>query len=133
MPVEPRRVRDLFLAATDLVPERRPAFLAEVCGADAELRAAVERLLVAHAAPASILDPASVSPPATETVYPGSDPAPTGPAPATGSFDAASLHTGSYTPRPKVSAASSPASTSWWRRSVKGEWAAYSWPSRPSR
>ena len=57
MPADPNRVRDVFLAAVELPPEQRPAFLAEACGGDAELRAEVERLLAAHADPDSILEP----------------------------------------------------------------------------
>jgi serine/threonine protein kinase len=57
MPADSNRVRDVFLAATDRPAAERPAYLAEACGPDADLRAAVERLLAAHADPASILDP----------------------------------------------------------------------------
>jgi len=41
----PRRVEELFDRAIDLDPARRAAFLDEQCGADADLRAAVEELL----------------------------------------------------------------------------------------
>src|SRR5436190_1175785 len=51
MPADLDRVKDLFLAATALPAADRAAFLAEQCGGDAELRAAVERLLAAHDAP----------------------------------------------------------------------------------
>src|SRR5579883_2325300 len=57
MSADPIRVRDVFLAATDRPAADRPAYLAEVCGPDADLRAAVERLLAAHADPAGILEP----------------------------------------------------------------------------
>src|SRR5262245_48215261 len=57
MPADPARARDLFLAAADLPPDRRAGFLSEACGPDAALRAEVERLLAAHADPASILEP----------------------------------------------------------------------------
>jgi WD40 repeat protein/serine/threonine protein kinase/tetratricopeptide (TPR) repeat protein len=57
MPADAKLVRDLFLAAAELPPADRPAHLAAACGADADLRAAVERLLAAHDAPASALDP----------------------------------------------------------------------------
>jgi serine/threonine protein kinase/tetratricopeptide (TPR) repeat protein len=57
MPADPKHVRDLFLAAADLPADERPAYLAEKCGGDAELRAAVERLLAAHDQPASVLHP----------------------------------------------------------------------------
>ena len=61
MSVDPNRVRDLFLAASELPPDRRPEFLADACGPDVGLRAEVERLLAAHADPASLLDPAPPS------------------------------------------------------------------------
>ncbi len=59
MPADPNRVRDVFLAAVELSPEERSGFLADACGADAELRAEVDRLLVANSNPDSILEPAS--------------------------------------------------------------------------
>jgi eukaryotic-like serine/threonine-protein kinase len=59
MPADPNRVRDIFLAAVELSPEERSGFLADACGADAELRAEVDRLLVANSNPDSILEPAS--------------------------------------------------------------------------
>ena len=59
MPADPNRVRDVFLAAVELSPEQRPGFLADACGGDAELRAEVDRLLVANSNPDSILEPAS--------------------------------------------------------------------------
>ena len=62
MPADPNRVRDVFLAAVELSPEQRPAYLAEACGGDADLRAEVDRLLVANADPDSILEPASSHP-----------------------------------------------------------------------
>ena len=58
MPIDPIRVRDLFLAAIDLPPEGRPEYLADACGTDAALRAEVEKLLAAHAKPDSLLEPA---------------------------------------------------------------------------
>ncbi len=62
MPADPNRARDVFLAALELSPEQRPAYLAEACGGDADLQAEVERLLAAHADPDSILEPASSHP-----------------------------------------------------------------------
>ena len=62
MPADPNRVRDIFLAAVDVPPEQRPAYLADACGGDADLRAEVERLLAANADPDSILEPASSHP-----------------------------------------------------------------------
>ena len=49
MPADPQRVRDVFLVAAERPEAERPAYLAEACGPDADLRAAVERLLAAHA------------------------------------------------------------------------------------
>ena len=59
MPADPNRVRDVFLDAVELSPEERSGYLAEACRGDAELRAEVDRLLVANANPDSILEPAS--------------------------------------------------------------------------
>src|SRR4051812_13838032 len=55
MPTDPKRVRDLFLAAAELSPGERPGYLAGACGPDADLRAAVDRLLAAHDQPADLL------------------------------------------------------------------------------
>ena len=51
MPTDLGRVKELFLAATDLPAADRAVFLTEQCGGDAGLLAAVERLLAAHDAP----------------------------------------------------------------------------------
>ena len=59
MPADPNRVRDVFLAAVELPPDQRPAYLAEACRGDADLRAEVDRLLAANADPDSILEPPS--------------------------------------------------------------------------
>src|SRR5689334_16944217 len=56
MPADPKRVRDLFLAAAELPAGDRTAYLSANASGDAELRAAVERLLAAHEQPAPILD-----------------------------------------------------------------------------
>src|SRR5438309_551401 len=56
MPADPKLVRDLFLAAVELPAAERAAYLTAHCGGDAELRAAVERLLAAHDQPAGVLD-----------------------------------------------------------------------------
>jgi hypothetical protein len=61
MPADPNRVRDVFLAAVELPPVQRPSYLAEACQGDADLRAEVDRLLVANADPDSILEPASLT------------------------------------------------------------------------
>src|SRR3984957_3028090 len=65
MPTDPNRVQEVFLAAAELSPVERLAYLAEDCGPDAAPRAAVERLLAAHADPASILE--SPAPPLLST------------------------------------------------------------------
>ena len=59
MPIDPNLVRDFFLSAAELPPADREHYLADRCGSDAELRAAVERLLAAHEEPARILEPGS--------------------------------------------------------------------------
>ncbi len=61
MPVDPKRVETIFNAALGIAPPDRSAFLAVECGADAELRARVERLLAAHA---DLGDPATAELPA---------------------------------------------------------------------
>ena len=75
MPSDPKLVRDLFLAAADLVATDRESFLEGKCGGDAELRAAVERLLAAHDQPASILGrPAPGAAEQTSMYAPGEQP-----------------------------------------------------------
>ncbi|MBI5763117.1 MAG: protein kinase [Planctomycetes bacterium] len=49
------RAKQIFLAALDLPEAARPAYLAQACGAENELRREVERLLAAHAS-SSVLD-----------------------------------------------------------------------------
>ncbi|MBK9385590.1 MAG: serine/threonine protein kinase [Planctomycetes bacterium] len=51
-----RRAKELFLDACDLPLEERAGFLAQRCGEDAELRAAVERLLAHDGAPSAIAE-----------------------------------------------------------------------------
>jgi hypothetical protein len=80
MPADRDRVKTLFLAATDLPPADVPAFLAEQCGQDDELRAAVERLLAAHSEPDSRIERA-----------PGSTHSFSAPAPVRSIGDAATL------------------------------------------
>src|SRR5262249_41223516 len=53
MPADSKRVRDIFFTVVELPAAERSARLAEACG-DAEVRAAVERLLTAHERPASL-------------------------------------------------------------------------------
>src|SRR5689334_7548065 len=48
----------VFDAAIDLPADARPAYLDAACAGDAELRAAVDRLLAAHDDPGGPLDPA---------------------------------------------------------------------------
>jgi serine/threonine protein kinase len=55
MSADPSLVRELFLAAAELPAAERAAYLDAHC-ADSDVRAAVERLLAAHDAPASALD-----------------------------------------------------------------------------
>ena len=62
MPADPNRVRDVFLAAVELRPEQRPGYLTDACGDDDDLRAEVDRLLVAHAEPDRILEPPASAP-----------------------------------------------------------------------
>src|SRR5262249_27243496 len=62
MAADRNRVRDVFRAAIEVSPEQRSGFLTDACGGDAELRAEVDRLLAANAAPESILDPTAPAP-----------------------------------------------------------------------
>ncbi|HEX4611505.1 MAG TPA: hypothetical protein VH092_25145, partial [Urbifossiella sp.] len=62
MPVDPAGIKNVFLAAAALPPPGRPEYLAAACGADHDLRAAVERLLVEHDRPNSLLDTAVPTP-----------------------------------------------------------------------
>ena len=57
MTADPRRVKELFIAALDLpdAPARQ-AFLERECGDDADLRQRLEALLQAHENPASALE-----------------------------------------------------------------------------
>ncbi len=59
MPTDQQQARDLFLAAVALASDERASFLTKACGADAQLRSAVERLLRAHAEPDTLLEPAA--------------------------------------------------------------------------
>lgn len=51
-----KEIDGIFAAALEREPAKRPAFLDEVCGSDAELRAEVESLLSAHQAAGSFID-----------------------------------------------------------------------------
>ena len=57
MPADPRRVKELFVAALELPdPQARQAFLDRECGDDADLRRRLEVLLSAHDRPDSALE-----------------------------------------------------------------------------
>src|SRR5262245_51725199 len=56
MPVEPRSLKELFLAALAVAPAARDAWLERECAQDAELRRRVELMLAAHDTPQSLLD-----------------------------------------------------------------------------
>jgi tetratricopeptide (TPR) repeat protein len=76
MLADPNRANELYLAATALSLASRPAFLAQVCGGDAGLRAEVERLLAAHAGleagadATGAFDPEPAAPPPAGTHLP---------------------------------------------------------------
>src|SRR5262245_33695184 len=57
MPIEPNKVKDIFLAALEKTgPADRAVYLDEACAGDAELRRRVEELLLAHDQPDRLLD-----------------------------------------------------------------------------
>src|SRR5262245_31285594 len=75
MSADPRRVKELFVAALDLPDaQARQALLDRECGGDADLRQRLDMLLQAHDAPASVLDRplAEVAPVSPETPGAGS-------------------------------------------------------------
>ncbi len=75
MSVDPRRIKDLFIAAVDLPdPAARQAFLDRECGADPDLRHRLNVLLFAHDHPESALERplAAASDPATQAFIPES-------------------------------------------------------------
>src|SRR6516225_1666454 len=74
MGADRNRVRDVFRAAVEVLPEQRSGFLTDACGGDAELRAEVDRLLAANAAPETILDPAAPAPVDATTAFVASHP-----------------------------------------------------------
>src|SRR5262245_39561147 len=51
-----RSLKELFLAAVELYPDDRAAWLERECGADAELRQRLGLMLAAHDAPQSLFD-----------------------------------------------------------------------------
>ena len=59
MPTTEPKVLAIFSDALERPPADRPAFLEAACGSDADLRASVEALLVAHAEAGSFLNPGS--------------------------------------------------------------------------
>src|SRR5436305_3572136 len=64
---DPQRVEAVFAAALRLPPEAdRPAFLADACAGDSDLRRRVEALIDAHARAGSFLDPPPAPRPAAE-------------------------------------------------------------------
>jgi tetratricopeptide (TPR) repeat protein len=73
MAADPRRVKELFVAALDLPdPQARQAFLDQECGTDAELRQRLDVLLKAHDEPASALNqPLAAVGPADTAAYQG--------------------------------------------------------------
>src|SRR5262245_31252402 len=56
MSVPPRSLKELFLAALDVAPEDRAAWLERECAADACQREHLREMLAAHDAPQSLLD-----------------------------------------------------------------------------
>ncbi|MFT3882774.1 MAG: serine/threonine-protein kinase [Gemmatales bacterium] len=71
MPADPKLVRDLFLATAELPEAERAAYLQAQTKGDAELLAAVERLLAAHEQPASFLSQPAIEEMATIPPRPG--------------------------------------------------------------
>ena len=115
MPIDPNRVRDIFLAVLDLATDVRAGYLDEACGGDADLRTEVDRLLLANADPDSILEtPAPQTVDLTDKSAPNaaSSPSPTeaatpNPAMEEGTADRADLvyeDTGTASPRPRTAA-----------------------------
>src|SRR5262245_21572619 len=96
MAADPRRVKELFVAALDL-PEApaRQAFLDHACGGDADLRQRVAALLRAHDDPASVLEqPLAAVAAGPNTSVPGWTPSPE--ETASGVESAGSLIAGRY-------------------------------------
>jgi serine/threonine protein kinase len=56
-----RQIRNLFEAVVERPAEARPAFLAEACAGDADLRAEIDGLLAAHARDTGRLDPPALA------------------------------------------------------------------------
>jgi hypothetical protein len=62
MNAEFQRVKEVFLAALEKDAAGRPAFLAEACGGDADLRRQVDGLLAQHAAAGSFPEVPAAAP-----------------------------------------------------------------------
>lgn len=56
MSCEPPSLKALFLAALDVAPASREAWVARACGSDEQLRGQLERLLLAHQTPSTPLE-----------------------------------------------------------------------------
>jgi eukaryotic-like serine/threonine-protein kinase len=77
MPAEPRRVKDLFVAALDMADaNERAEMLDRECGGDAELRQRVTDLLAAHDAPHAALNKPLAAPPDLTSAYSSPNAAP---------------------------------------------------------
>src|SRR5262245_2643663 len=70
MPIDPIRVKDIFLTALEkAAPAEQSAYLEQACGGDPELRKYVEDLLQAHGESKNPLDRPAVLPPhVSETI-----------------------------------------------------------------
>jgi serine/threonine protein kinase len=66
-----QRVKELFHDALERPADERAAFLAEICGDDAEARAALERLVDAHAAAGNFLETPAAPEPAVRPLLTG--------------------------------------------------------------
>src|SRR5262245_38500178 len=55
MAADPKRVKEIFMAVSEVAADGRAALLDRECASDAELRQRVEALLMAHEEPASFL------------------------------------------------------------------------------
>jgi hypothetical protein len=80
MNADPRRIKELFVAALDLpTPEDRQALIERECGANAELRQRLEALLQAHDRPAPVLNQPLTMAAAEDSAACGSEAAPVDP------------------------------------------------------
>jgi serine/threonine protein kinase/tetratricopeptide (TPR) repeat protein len=82
MPAEPQSLKEVFLAALAVAPEKRVAWLEQACGQDADLRRHVQLMLAAHDSPQSLLD-RSAPADARRSPLPASEPVATVDAPIT--------------------------------------------------